>query len=92
MPEEALFRVSWSQEAIGTLKQRGGDKELTRLVRTLDERLRRDPLHVGEVYRTRGTIEEHLAVQESLSIDFTVDTQRKFVLVRSCHILPGSGD
>jgi hypothetical protein len=90
MPEEASFRVSWSQRAIDTLKQRGGDKELARLVRTLDERLRRDPVHVGEVYRSRGAIEEHLAVQESLAIDFAVDTQRRFVLVRGCHILTGS--
>jgi len=92
MPEESSFQVQWSRRAIDTLKQRAGDKELARMVRSVDQQLRRDPLQVGEVYRVRGRVKEHLAVYQALAIDFAVDTQRKFVLVRTCHILSAPQD
>ena len=62
----------------------GGGKELARVLRVLDGRLRREPLELGEVYRLRGAVAEHLAVREFVTIDFAVDQVRRFVLVRSC--------
>jgi hypothetical protein len=98
MPEEDAYRVSWARKAREILKDlgkrmraSGGAQELARVVRAVDERLRADPITLGEVYRSRGVVEEHLAVQEFLAVDFAVDTERKFVLVRDCHILSGHG-
>jgi hypothetical protein len=34
-------------------------------------------------------MEEHLAVQDFVAIDFAVDMERKFVFVRHCHFLSG---
>jgi hypothetical protein len=62
---------------------------LARVVRAIDDRLRREPLALGEVYRSRGAVEEHLAVHEFVAVDFAVDKGRKFVLVRDCRALSG---
>ncbi len=51
--------------------------------------LRREPISFGEVYRAKGAIEEHLAIHKFVAIDFAVDKERKFVLVRECHLLSG---
>jgi hypothetical protein len=88
------YRVSWSRKVIDALKdfgenahQSGVGEELVRLLRIIDERLRREPIDLGEVYRSRGAIEEHLAVRGFVAIDFAVDKERRFVLVRHFHIL-----
>jgi lipopolysaccharide biosynthesis regulator YciM len=60
---------------------------LAQVVREIDDRLRHDPRSLGEVYRSRGAVEEFLAVHKFLAINFAVDTERKFVLVRDCHAL-----
>jgi hypothetical protein len=97
MPDEPPYRVLWSRPAIDAVKEfgrkareAGGGKDFARIVRTLDERLT-EPLAVGEVYRTKGAVEERLAVQEFLAIDFAVDRERKLVLVRHCRALSGHG-
>jgi len=90
------YRVSWSRKVMDALKEHGrkaheagGGKEFARIVGDIDERLRREPIAVGEVYRSRGAIEEHLAVVESAAIDFAVDQERRLVLVRAFHVLSG---
>jgi hypothetical protein len=77
------------KEAGRKARESGDRKELARVVRAIDERLRREPLALGEVYRSRGAVAEHLAVHEFLAIDFAVDQERKFVLVRDCQVLSG---
>jgi hypothetical protein len=93
-PESSPWRVAWSARAVAVLQglrhratDFGGSSELARVVKALDDRLRREPLSVGEVYRSRGAVAEHLAVSEFLAIDFAVDTERQFVLVRDCRVL-----
>src|SRR4051812_28580493 len=98
MADDASFDVLWSAEAKSTLKAfhkksptaRDG-KSFAQVVEALDANLRRDPLNVGEAYRSRGVIEEHIAVQDFLSINFSIDTKRRLVLVRSCKGLSGHG-
>jgi hypothetical protein len=60
-PENPPWRVAWLPRAVAVLqelRQRaadfGGSSELARVVKALDERLRREPLSLGEVYRSRG--------------------------------------
>jgi hypothetical protein len=98
MPDDLPYRASWSRttvEALNELARRAGDsgrrEALARVVRALDDRLRRAPLTFGEAYRIRGAVEERLAVLEFLAVDFAVDTVRKFVLVRKVHALSGPG-
>ncbi len=49
MPDDLPYRVSWSRKVMDALKELGrqarqsGPKELARLVRDIDERLRREP-------------------------------------------------
>jgi hypothetical protein len=57
----------------------------------VDERLSLDPLGFGEVYRVRGAVEERLAALDFLAVDFAVDVQRRFVGVRTCHLLSRRG-
>jgi len=57
----------------------------------LDNKLRNDALVVGEPYRTRGVIEDRLAVEVFLAIDFVVDKAKRVVLVRKCRALSGRG-
>ena len=96
MVDEGRYRVSWSRKTVEALKElqaRTGDAarraELARVLRTIDERLRSEPHSLGEVYRSRGAVEEYLAVHGFLAIDFAVDQARHFVLVRSCRALSG---
>jgi hypothetical protein len=98
MPDDPPYRVSWSRRAVEALKemaqraaQSGRATELAQVVKAIDDRLRREPLTFGEVYRSRGAVEEYLAVRELLAVDFAVDKVRKFVLVRSCSALSGHG-
>src|SRR5688572_25975401 len=98
MADDPSFRVLWSPQARDTLrslrrKARGSSvgKTLAQVIRAVDDRLRRDPLSVGEVYRTRGNVAEHLAIHQFLAVDFAVDRQRKVVLVRACSVLSGHG-
>jgi hypothetical protein len=98
MADEGRYRVSWSRKAVAALKairDREGDAgrraELARAVRAIDERLRSDARTLGEVYRSRGAVEEYLAIHGFLAVDFAVDVARRFVLVRSCHTLSGYG-
>ncbi len=53
----------------------------------LDSKLRDDPLQVGEPYRIKGVVEERVAVQMFLAIDFAVDKDKRLVLVRFCSSL-----
>jgi hypothetical protein len=98
MPGGHDYRVSWSHRTVLGLKEMGQRAstaglatELAQLIKSIDERLRQDPLSFGEVYRVRGTVEERLAVLEFLAVDFAIDTSRKFVLVRNCSALSGRG-
>jgi hypothetical protein len=91
MPDDLSFQVSWSHKAIAALKEAGSKarqsakgKQLAKLVREIDGRLRREPGAVGEVYRIRGAVEEYLAVVDVIAIDFAIDQQRRLVLVRKC--------
>jgi hypothetical protein len=97
MPDDVSYQVVWSRKAINTLKSLRTQghlasmlQELPRVLQGIDERLRLDPLSFGEVYRSQGVIKEHLAVQEFLAVDFAVDDQRKYVLVRHCRVLSGA--
>jgi hypothetical protein len=96
MAPDSPFRVSWAPRAVAALKQTTrqahsseGRQMLARVVRALDDRLRREPIGLGEVYRSRGPIHEHLAVSEFLAIDFAVDTLRRLVVVRKCRVVFG---
>jgi hypothetical protein len=89
--------VAWSPQVRQTLKRLAAQADeptrsaLAQIVRSLDDRLSRNPLTLGEIYRSRGGILEHLAVSDFLAIEFAVDRGRKFVLVRGCHALSGHG-
>src|SRR5260370_32051 len=90
--ESNAVRPRGSREVRGVAKRGVGSKgrgELGRLGRTIDERLRREPLTFGEVYRSRGPVEERLAVHQFLALDIAVDKARRFVLVRKCRALSG---
>ena len=97
MSSPLTFRVVWTRTARERLRDLSNNaapetrNNLVRIVRELDERLRQNPLQVGEVYRSRDEIDEHLAVHEFLAIDFAVDKVRHFVLVRVCRTLSGFG-
>lgn len=92
------FQVHWSPRAQAVLRELmptarglGLAKELARLVKSLDHRLRRDPTSVGEVYRTRRDIEEFKGGEGFIAIDFAIDRKQRFVLVRDGYILSGQG-
>jgi hypothetical protein len=92
------YRVLWAPAALDAIREFGRNapdlamrRELARIAADLNERLSRDPISVGEVYRSGGVVEEHHAVLAFLAIDFAIDKQRKFVLVRSCTALSGLG-
>ncbi len=97
MPAELPFQVIWSRQATDAAKvlakkalKAGRAKELARIIRGINKRLT-EPLDFGEVYRVKGAVEERLAVQAYLSINFAVDIKRKLVLVRNCRALSGQG-
>ena len=92
------FAVVWARPALNTvgillaqLRATGRVEELLRLVRIINQRLTDQPLDFGEVYRTRGAVHEQLAICDSLSVDFAVDTERQVVLVRHCQAMSGFG-
>ena len=98
MQEELPFRVVWSRKAIDVLKGHGqavapagSGQALAKIIEDLDRRLRTDPGTVGEVYRSRGAVVEHVAVHEFVAIDFAIDLERKLVLVRTCRVWAESG-
>jgi len=98
MADEPSFRVLWAPVALDAIREIGRRvpdpatrRELARAAGELNDRLSRDPISVGEVYRRRGVVEEHHAVHAFLAIDFAIDKQRQFVLVRSCTALSGLG-
>jgi hypothetical protein len=96
MPNDLPFRVSWTRETTEALKEfvrkareSGGGNQLVEAIRIIDERLRRDPAGLGEIYRSAGAVEVYLAVCNSVAINFSVDTVRMFVLVWDCNLLSG---
>jgi hypothetical protein len=97
MADAWVYRVLWSQQAIAALKDfatraaSDSAQALTQAVQSVDEKLRSDPLVVGEIYRSRGDVEERLGIEAFLAIDFAVDKARKLVLVRVCRSLSGHG-
>jgi hypothetical protein len=87
MAETAPYRVSWSARALETLRQaaRAGERRgLAKVVRAVNAHLTSNPTGLGDIYRSRGAVEEYLGVIGFLAVDFAVDTKRKLVLVRSC--------
>jgi hypothetical protein len=99
MSGDLPYRVSWLPEPVAAVKalvkraavSNGGRSKLAQVLRALEERLRHEPLTFGEVYRSRGPVEEHLAVHDFLAVDIAVDKARRFVLVRKCRALSGHG-
>jgi hypothetical protein len=90
MADEAPFRVSWSAAAREALRRAVLADErrgLAGAVRAVNARLSSDPTGLGDIYRSRGPVEEYFAVLGFLALNFAVDTNRKFVLVRSCRVL-----
>jgi hypothetical protein len=94
MPDNISFQVSWSPKADDAVAKLGAlcgtIAELTQFMSALSalqKRLRSDPLNFGEVYRKRGNVEEHLAVQEAISVDIAIDSKLKVVYVRNCQRL-----
>lgn len=94
---DSPFQVFWSRRASDSLRgmrDRATPVTLQRiidLVSQIDERLRTAPTEVGEIYRSRGNISDHVAVRELLAIDFGVDHKNRLVFVRSCTALSGHG-
>ena len=96
MPGQPVYHVDWLRSSIDSLRKMAvglgpRSSELAQIVRDLDDRLRREPLELGEIYRRRGNVSEHLAIRGFLAIDFAVDEQRRLVVVRYCRALSGHG-
>jgi hypothetical protein len=96
MTGELRYRVVWSHHARNALEQlvpvvreSGRAEKLAQTIRTVDARLRHEPLLLGEPYRSRGAVVEHLAVLSLLGLDFSVDTSRFVVSVRNCWLMSG---
>jgi len=92
------FEVSWSGQSLATARTlleqariAGRANDLARIFRTINDRLQHQPLAFGEVYRSRGVVHEHLAVCDKIAVDFAIDTQSQFVLVRRCQALTSFG-
>ena len=97
MSDELPYQLVWSRKAQGeleALRKRARDSrqrnDLDSLVIAINKALRSRPLKLGTIYRSSGSIDEHNFAVESLVIDFAVDVQRQFVLVRSCWPAPAS--
>lgn len=96
MSSDPPFQVIWSSKALEQLRElaRNQNSAITRqhlaaILPVLDEQLRRDPLAIGEIYRTRGAIVVHRCIRGRLMVDFAIDSQRKLVYVRACKALDG---
>jgi hypothetical protein len=78
-------RVLWSTDARKFLAMFKGElpvagrKRLVEAVRWFQDRLSTDPLNVGEVYKSKGAIAQHLAVKDLLATDFAVDQVHSLV-------------
>src|SRR4051812_3812648 len=95
---EGHYRVYWLPEVQETLKSLGQAARavglldaLKETLAALNERLEQDPLEVGELYRGKDAVKEHVAAYRLLGIDFAIDTEKKIVVVRRCWALSGSG-
>jgi hypothetical protein len=95
---EVLYQVIWLPGPRDTLrglvqkaKEAGLLDTFKQVLMELHERLQRQPLEVGELYPSRGPVEEHVAAHKLVGIDFGVDSQRKVVAVRRCWALPRGG-
>lgn len=93
---DSPYTVSWSPIAVAAAKARLkqstkpiGATSISETLKAIDARLRHDPIHFGEITRSRGSVEEHLAVHGPVAINFAVDTNKNFVYVRDCHFLSG---
>ena len=96
MPDEFTYQLVWSRTAqavLELLRRKAGESgcinELDALVLAINVRLRTSPLAFGKIYQTTGSVEEHEVSVDFLGIDFAVDVQRQFVLVRNCWQVSG---
>lgn len=90
MAHDGPYRVSWLPQAAHALRraaQSAEGRDLAQVVRDVMARLTSDPTAFGDIYRSRGAIEEYLAALDGVAIDFAVDTQRGFVVVRTFNVL-----
>jgi nicotinamidase-related amidase len=82
MPEDR-YKVSWLPAARDSLRELGQKARAVGLLDTLkqaltelNDRLEREPIEVGEIYRRRGPVEEHVAAHKLVGIDFGVDREK----------------
>lgn len=71
-------------KAIGNqLRQAGRGKEFDDALRTIDRRLRTDPLGFGELVRTRSNVKlvEHVRIVGPLLIRFGIHTEKPIVFL-----------
>jgi hypothetical protein len=92
------YQVSWSAGSMESIKRQSRalpSSEIRnqpgRLLRAINERLRRDPLDFGEIYRKRGSVSEFVGVLDWASVDYSVDIARSLVFVRTCNFLSRPG-
>lgn len=85
-PSSRASLSAMSRKANATVRRRIVD-----LLRAFDEKASKDPLSLGEIYRSRGAITEYLVVQDFLSFDIAVDELRLLVMIRECRPLSGHG-
>jgi hypothetical protein len=97
VPNETAYQLVWSRKAQDSLEQLRSKAILAdelfafdALIIAINTHLRTMPLSLGTIYRSSGAIDEHKAVQGYFGIDFAVDVQRQFVLVRDCWSLSES--
>jgi hypothetical protein len=95
MSDEFTYQLAWSRAAQVALQElqkkaikSGNRGELESLVKVMNALLRATPLALGTIYRSHGSVDEHHFAKGMLGIDFAVDVQRQFVLVRDCWFSP----
>jgi len=66
-------------------------REMAAVLRDVNARLSYEPSTFGEIYRSSGSIAEHLGVHDFLAFDVGIDEFRRFVVVRKCRPLSGRG-
>src|SRR5437879_3511420 len=93
MSQETPYQVIWSfaaQQEPKSYMQESSDlslkNELANVLKAIYERLCREPLSFGEVYRSKGSIHTFLGFHDSVGVDFAVDTARQLVFVRECRL------
>jgi hypothetical protein len=90
MSSDLPYRVIWSPKAKSALKEISttlgidSKRQLVQLVRAINTKLQTRPLSFGTIHRSTGSVDEHKAFEGMLGLDFAVDVQRQFVLVRDC--------